>query len=220
MDAQAEQSFSMVLDKYPESSYLQEASVGLAKALNKQKKFQNAHLILDFINKRWPRYYIDEPSFLLLQAGNDEALGKTRPALGLYWLYYNLVPGHEGNDALLLRLGDMYARQGGWISAEFVYRYVERMFAGTASGSVARLRLAEKGIYDSPINYTEMSAVFVGGIRIFLKLEPPRTHSLQQPPIGFVAKFGEIADRILRLGNRRALAGADTPGDGLVDTVS
>ena len=27
----------------------------------------------------------------------------------------------------------------------------------------------------------EMSAVFVGGIRIFLKLEPPRTHSLQQP---------------------------------------
>ena len=160
LDERAEQSFSMVLDKYPESSYLQEASVGLAKALNKQKKFQNAHLILDFINKRWPRYYIDEPSFLLLQAGNDEALGKTRPALGLYWLYYNLVPGHEGNDALLLRLGDMYARQGGWISAEFVYRYVERMFAGTASGSVARLRLAEKGIYDSPINYTEMSAVF------------------------------------------------------------
>ncbi|WP_291440535.1 tetratricopeptide repeat protein [Desulfovibrio sp.] len=160
LDERAEQSFSMVLDKYPESSYLQEASVGLAEAFNKQKKFQNAHLILDFISKRWPRYYIDEPSFLLLQAGNDEALGKTGPALGLYWLYYNLVPGHEGNDELLLRLGDMYARQGGWVSAEFVYRYVERTFAGTASASVARLRLAEKGIYDSPINYAEMSAVF------------------------------------------------------------
>ena len=160
LDERAEQSFSMVLDKYPESSYLQEASVGLAEALNKQKKFQNAQLILDFISKRWPRYYIDEPSFLLLQAGNDEALGKTGPALGLYWLYYNLVPGHEGNDALLLRLGDMYARQGGWISAEFVYRYVERTFAGAASAAVARLRLAEKGIYDSPINYAEMSAVF------------------------------------------------------------
>lgn len=160
LDERAEQSFSMVLDKYPESSYLQEASVGLAEAFNRQKKFQNAQLILDFISKRWPRYYIDEPSFLLLQAGNDEALGKTGPALGLYWLYYNLVPGHEGNDELLLRLGDMYARQGGWISAEFVYRYVERVFAGTASASVARLRLAEKGIYDSPISYTEMSAVF------------------------------------------------------------
>lgn len=160
LDERAEQSFSMVLDKYPESSYLQEASVGLAEALNKQKKFQNAQLILDFISKRWPRYYIDEPSFLLLQASNDEALGKTGPALGLYWLYYNLVPGHEGNDTLLLRLGDMYARQGGWISAEFVYRYVERTFAGAPSAAVARLRLAEKGIYDSPISYAEMSAVF------------------------------------------------------------
>ena len=66
----------------------------------------------------------------------------------------------------------------------------------------------------------EMGAVFVGGIRIFLKLEPPCTHPLQQPPKGFVAEFGEIADRILRLGHRRALVGADTPGDGLVDSIS
>ena len=65
----------------------------------------------------------------------------------------------------------------------------------------------------------EMGAVFVGGIRIFLKLKPPCTHPLQEPPIGFVAEFREIADRILRLGNRRALVGTDAPGDDLVDTV-
>ena len=160
LNERAEQSFSIVLDKYPESSYLQEASVGLAEALTKQKKFQNAQLILDFISKRWPRYYIDQPAFLLLQAGNDKALGKLATALNLYWLYYNLVPAHAGNDALLLELGDMYARQGVWTTAEFVYRYVERQYAGTSPASTAQLRLAEKGIYDSPITYQEMSSVF------------------------------------------------------------
>lgn len=160
LNERAEQSFSIVLDKYPESSYLQEASVGLAEAFSNQKKFQNAQLILDFISKRWPRYYIDQPAFLLLQAGTDKALGKIPAALNLYWLYYNLVPGNSGNDALLLELGDIYARQGVWATAEFVYRYVERQYAGTSPAALARLRLAEKGIYDSPISYAEMSAVF------------------------------------------------------------
>jgi len=160
LNERAEQSFSIVLDKYPESSYLQEASVGLAEAFSNQKKFQNAQLILDFISKRWPRYYIDQPSFLLLQAATDKALGKMPAALNLYWLYYNLVPANSGNDALLLELGDIYARQGVWITAEFVYRYVERQYAGTSPAALARLRLAEKGIYDSPISYAQMSAVF------------------------------------------------------------
>ncbi|MDD4700981.1 MAG: tetratricopeptide repeat protein [Desulfovibrio sp.] len=160
LNERAEQSFSIVLDKYPESSYLQEASVGLAEALSNQKKFENAQLILDFISKRWPRYYIDKPAFLLLQADNDKALGKIVTALSLYWLYYNLVPAQSGNDALLLELGDMYARQGVWPTAEFVYRYVERQYAGSSPGFVAQLRLAEKGIYDSPITYNKMSSVF------------------------------------------------------------
>lgn len=160
LNERAEQSFSIVLDKYPESSYLQEASVGLAQSFSNQKKFQNAQLILDFISKRWPRYYIDQPAFLLLQAATDKALGKMPTALNLYWLYYNLVPANSGNDALLLELGDIYARQGVWPTAEFVYRYVERQYAGTSPAALAKLRLAEKGIYDSPISYAEMSAVF------------------------------------------------------------
>lgn len=160
LNERAEQSFSIVLDKYPESSYLQEASVGLAQAFSNQKKFQNAQLILDFISKRWPRYYIDQPAFLLLQAATDKALDKMPAALNLYWLYYNLVPGNSGNDALLLELGDIYARQGVWTTAEFVYHYVERQYPGTSPAALAKLRLAEKGIYDSPISYAGMSAVF------------------------------------------------------------
>ena len=160
MDAQAEQSFSIVLDKYPESSFLQEASVGLAQALNNQRKYTNAQVILDFISKRWPRYYIEDPTFLFLQGANDEALDKPVAALTLYWLYYNLVPAQKGNDDLLLKMGDMYTRLGNKSGAEFLYAYLARHFAGTHAASVAGLRLAEGGIYDSPITYEAMTQVF------------------------------------------------------------
>lgn len=160
MDAQAEQSFAIVLDKYPESSFLQEASVGLAQALNNQRKYTNAQVILDFISKRWPRYYIEDPTFLFLQGANDEALDKPVAALTLYWLYYNLVPGQKGNDDLLLKMGDMYTRLGNKSGAEFLYSYLTRHFAGTHAANMASLRLAEGGIYDSPINYEAMTQVF------------------------------------------------------------
>ena len=65
----------------------------------------------------------------------------------------------------------------------------------------------------------EMGAVFIGGVVVFLELKTPRSHALQEPPVGFVAKLWEVADRILRLSNCRALVGADTSGDGLIDPV-
>ena len=163
LNAEAEQSFSIVLDKYPESSQLQAASVGLAQALFNQKKHDKAQIILDFISKRWPRYYIGEPSFLLLQAGNDETLQRIDTALDLYWLYINLEPGRQGNDMILLKMGDTYLRQGNAAAADFIYHELERRFAASPAASTARLRLAEKGIYESPITYEEMSKVFARG---------------------------------------------------------
>ncbi len=159
-DARAEQSFSIVLDKYPESSFLQEASVGLANALVAQKKYDKAHVILDFISKRWPRYYIDDPSFVFLQARNEEARNNLQAALSLYWLYYNLVPGQQGNDAMLFRMADMYSEQGNKMAAHFLYDLVKRRYPGTSFAIRSGLRLAEGGIYDSPIDYETMRQVF------------------------------------------------------------
>ena len=160
LDAKAEQSFSIVLDKYPESSFLQEASVGLAYSLIEQKKYDKAHVILDFISKRWPRYYIDDPSFILLQARNEEARNNAQSALNFYWLYYNLVPQQEGNDARLFNMADMYNRAGNKRGADFLYAFVKRRYPDTALSLRSELRLAEGGIYDSPLEYETMSHVF------------------------------------------------------------
>ena len=65
-----------------------------------------------------------------------------------------------------------------------------------------------------------MSAVLIGGILVFLKFKASGAHALQQSPIGFIAEFGEVTDSILRLSYRRALVGAGTADDCLVDAIS
>lgn len=159
-NARAEQSFGIVLDKYPESSQLQDASVGLARALVNQGKDERAMTILEFISKRWPRYYINDQEFLLMQAGHDEKMNRKDQAMDLYWLYVNLDPKRQGNDKLLLKMGDEYMKGGNPDAANFVYEEVKGNFPDSPAAVTADLRLAEKGIYDSPINYDEMSKVF------------------------------------------------------------
>lgn len=159
-NADAERSFSIVLDKYPESSQLQDASVGLSRALVNQNKEDRAQLILDFISKRWPRYYINDPDFLLMHAKNEETLGKNDDALGLRWLYVNLDPKRPENGPMLLKMGDYYLKEGNSSAANFVYDEILRDFAGTSAAVTAKVREAEQGIHDSPITYTEMSEVF------------------------------------------------------------
>jgi TolA-binding protein len=191
-DARAEQSFSIVLDKYPESSYLQEASVGLARALAAQKKFDKAHVILDFISKRWPRYYIDDPSFILLQADNEEARKEPLGAIALYWLYYNLVPGQEGNDAMLFKMADMYSTAGNAAGADFLYNFVQRRYPGTPPATRAGLRLAEGGIYDSPVDYETMSRVFASRTGVNLsKVYTDLAAASQTAPDSVLARLKE-----------------------------
>jgi TolA-binding protein len=159
-NADAEKSFDTVLDKYPESPSLQAASVGLAQALFNQGKNDRAHLILDFIGKRWPRYYIEFPDVLILQGDNDMVMGKVREALDNYWLYYNLNPRQPGNEKLLMKMGDIYTRRGDFKTGSFLYREVQDKFPQTPQAQVAKLRLAEKGIYETPVTYKEMETVF------------------------------------------------------------
>ncbi len=159
-NAEAEQSFGIVLDKYPESSQLQSASVGLAKALVDQGKDERAHVILDFISKRWPRYYINDPDFLLMQASNDEKMGRAEDAMLHDWLYINLDPKREANAPLLLKMGDTYLKDGNPAAAKFVYAMIENTFPSSPSATTAHMRLAEKGIYDAPVSYTELSKIF------------------------------------------------------------
>ena len=160
MNEEAVHSYSLVLDRYPESASLERASMGLARALYNLKRHNDTQTILDFVNKRWPRCYLDDISFLLVQASNARALGKDETARELLWLYLNLEPKREGNDALLLSMADMYALHKDWPAATVLYQQLVRHWPDADPTITARMRLGEKGIYDAPVTYAMMTPVF------------------------------------------------------------
>lgn len=156
----AASSFRTVLENYPESASMEEASMGLGKALVRLGRHNDASVIMDFVNKRWPRCYLKDTDFLLVQAENLEALRRNDAAMDVYWLFVNLQPRREGNNDLLLKMADNYTRGNEWNAASLMYQRIMKLWPGDSASRVSRLRLAEKGIYDGPLNYEQMCALF------------------------------------------------------------
>ncbi len=159
-NAQAGQHFQSILQEYPEAGVLRDAAVGLAKALYAQDKLDKLAVILDFVNKRWPRYYLEDQDFLLLEAGYSERRNEPETALQRYWLYYNLLPERPNNDDILSKMGDLYLRTGRSKPAMELFEYVRKQYPGTDGAAVSLMRLAEKGIHEPPLTIEEMFNVF------------------------------------------------------------
>jgi TolA-binding protein len=153
--------FREIIQQYPDSPVLERASAALATALAAMQEVQEAGIVIDFVERRWPRHYIDNTAFLLLQAEYSLRRNKLQDALQQYWLYYNLEPDNPENDKVLLQIGEIYLRQGRIPPAIEVFEEILRRYPDGESADYALLRLAEKGIHDGPaITREEMFAVF------------------------------------------------------------
>lgn len=161
--AQAEKFYSLVLDKFPESSQLKDASVGLINVFYHEKKYDRARLILDFVNKRWPRHYLDNPAFLLLQASIEKEFKQTERQVATLWQLYNLQPSHEQTVPMFMEMADIYLKARNFATAEFLYQEILKRAPESSEGLTAALRLAEKGFYESPLNFETMFALFGRG---------------------------------------------------------
>lgn len=159
-DAEAEQSFSLVVDKYPDSAQLKDAAIGLVKALYRQKKFDKIRPYIEYVNKRWSRYYLDDPDFLLLQAEIDAALGKSDKELETIWLLYNVDPARKDVEQLFLKMAGLYLTAGNAEAAAFLYKEILERYPDTPGAVIAKLRIAEGGRYESPLDYARMAGMF------------------------------------------------------------
>lgn len=157
----AAEQFQQLIQNYPEadSNLLKGASFALTDALKRTGKFAQAFQIVDYIDKRWPQHYMENPQFLRLAGDIEDRLGKLVPAKDHFWTYYNLDPNGEGADVVLARIGDIYLKEGKKRAATDIYQRVIRDFPGKEGGLVAKMRLAEDGIHDEP-SLTEMVTVF------------------------------------------------------------
>lgn len=151
--------FQYLIQTYPEHELVKQAAFYLADALNRTGFIEQAFQIVDYIDKRWPDYYMENHEFLRLAGGVEMQLRKWPEAKNHYFTFYNLNPEAKGADIVLARLGDIYLRQNQEEAAKQMYEKAISDYPETEGSLIAKMRLAEEGIYDKP-EMTQMVSVF------------------------------------------------------------
>lgn len=156
---QAADQFQYVVQNYPDSRFVREASVALARSLYNLGYYDQAFQIVDYIERRWPRFYMEYPPILAMIGNALVNMGKYADARSHYWLYYNLDPSGPEAAKTLTRIGDIYMEEKNPTAARQVYEEAARRFPNDDAGLVAQMRMAEEGIYDAP-SIGDMFSVF------------------------------------------------------------
>lgn len=142
--------FQYVVQKFANSKIARESALGLARSYYGMGYYQEAFEVIDYIERRWSRFYLDYPPFLNMMGDVAFRLNKLDYALEHYWLYVNLEPKGTETDIILTRIGDVYAMQRQTNAAQAVYKESIARFPDRDGGLVARMRLAEAMINDDP----------------------------------------------------------------------
>jgi TolA-binding protein len=142
--------FVQVVQEYPDSRYARDAALGLTRTLYRLGYYDKAYEVIDYVEKRWPRYYLDYPPVLSVLGDTSYRARQIDRARQAYLLYYNLLPDAPDANIILSRIGDIYLSQKYRDAATFVYEEAVRRFPGTEGGVIAMMRLAENGINDDP----------------------------------------------------------------------
>ncbi|MEF2145054.1 MAG: tetratricopeptide repeat protein [Desulfovibrionaceae bacterium] len=152
--------FQGFIEKYPEQERLaRQAAFHLAEALQNLGMYEQAFQIVDYIDKRWPQVFESNPGFLKLAGDVEFRLDMLDRAKSHYWTYYNINPKAEEADVVLARIGDVYLRKNEKNAARTIYERAAEDYPDLEGGLVAKMRLAEEGIYDEP-TMVEMVTVF------------------------------------------------------------
>ena len=157
--SRAADQFQFVLQKYPNSRFAREAALGLARSFYRLGYFKQAYEIVEYIEKRWPRFYLDYPPFLNMMGDVAFRLNHLDTALRYYWLYVNIAPQGEETDVILTRIGDVYSMMRQKKAADQAYQDSLTRFPDKDGGLIAKMRLAESAITDTP-TIAGMFAVF------------------------------------------------------------
>ncbi len=153
---EAAEQFNYVVLNYPEHPISRDAALGLTRTYYRMGSYQEAYRIMEFVELRWPSFYLDYPPMLSMLGDVALRAGSVDKARAAYWLYYNLVPDAPDADIILTRLGDIYMSGKFHSAAVQVYTEAMERFPAKDGGIISLMRLAEDGIYDDP----SISAMF------------------------------------------------------------
>lgn len=155
----AAEEYQGLIEKFPESKFVREGAMGLAKTLVKLGRYKEAAQIADYIDKRWPRYYIEYPQILRIDGDIAYRNGDIKKARDDYLMFYNIEPKVKDADLVLARLGDIYAKLGNRPASVDFYNLAVKDYPDAEGGLIAKMRLAEQGVHDQP-SIGEMFSLF------------------------------------------------------------
>ncbi|MDQ7032392.1 MAG: tetratricopeptide repeat protein [Desulfonauticus sp.] len=202
--------FQTFITKYPDHKIAQTAAIELAKSLKELQYYKQALEIVDYIEQRWPRYYLKRPYFLLDAAYLYYKNKKLNPAKTHYLLYYNLLPDGKKVDVALARIGDIYLLEHHKQAAKKIYELTASKFPDKEGGLIAAMRLAEEGIYDKP-SIKDMFSIFNRPYN--LRPEKIYTKIIKKHPDSPLASLAKIKLAIWELFNNRPLKSLDVLAD-------
>ena len=157
--------FQYIVQNYPDSRYVRESSMGLARSLYNLGYYEQAYQVGEYIDKRWPRFYVEYPAVLSMFGDMAIRLNKLDNARRYYWTYYNIAPTGDDADTSLVHLGDIYIQQNKPEAAQEVYQNAVDSFPTRDGGRIAQMRLVEGGIHDNPM-IPEMDQLFDKGYNL------------------------------------------------------
>jgi TolA-binding protein len=158
--AEATSSFQTIIQDYPENRAAQTAARLQTYALYRQGHMERASTLLDFVDRRWPRMYLDDPEFLAMAADIQVHQGRLEGALRTYWIQYNLNPTLAEAPSTLARISELYFLLGDPLTAGKVLEELLRAFPASPVAPRALLRLGENGIHDGNPDLDELFALF------------------------------------------------------------
>ena len=196
----ASDQFQYIVQNYPDSRYVRESSMGLARSLYNLGYYEQSYQVGEYIDKRWPRFYVEYPSVLTMFGDMAIRLDKLDDARRYYWTYYNIAPTGSDADTSLVHLGDIYMQQGKPEAAKEVYQNAAQSFPDKDGGLIAQMRLAEEGVHDRPM-IPEMDALFDKGYN--LRPMEVYTHIINDFPDSKLAPLATLKLAMWDLWNKR-----------------
>ncbi|SFJ04080.1 Outer membrane protein assembly factor BamD, BamD/ComL family [Desulfomicrobium apsheronum] len=157
--SRAAEHFQYAIQNFPMSLAVQPSTVGLLRAFTGLGYFEKALQVVDNIEKRWPSYYLSDPSFLMSAGYAAMLSGNPARAKDYFWAYANIVPDAPDVDVAMARIGDILLKENNPEAAREIYHRTSEAYPAREGGLIAKMRLAEEGVLDQP-SIADMNPVF------------------------------------------------------------
>lgn len=158
--AEAALSFQVILQEYPESKMAKDAARLETYAFYRQGHMDRALTLIDFVDRRWPRVYLEDPEYLAIAADIRFRQGHLQEALNTYWTQYNLEPAKPEAATTLQHIAETYFLLKDPAAAAKVLDELVRAFPLSAEAPKALMRLGENGIHDGNLTVDQLFSLF------------------------------------------------------------